>query len=70
MPLLTGFQEADEPDFRAPASIGSDDTVAQALDSGAPPSAAKLDLEFPGAGMQVLSAPRSLAELFGSASPK
>lgn len=61
-PLLTSYQASGEARLVAPLQI-DDDRVQQTIESGAAPSRNELDLEFPGAGMQVLAKPIAITDL-------
>lgn len=61
-PLLTGYRAPGEAPFAAPVVI-TRGSVRQTIASGTAPSRGELDLEFPGAGMQVLSRPTPIADL-------
>ncbi|HLT37722.1 MAG TPA: tetratricopeptide repeat protein [Enhygromyxa sp.] len=61
-PLLSRHQSVGELPFSAPVVIANG-SVRQTIESGTAPSRGELDLEFPGAGMRVLTRPTLAAEL-------
>lgn len=65
-PLLTRFHTPQNR-FEAPLTLADDGNVSQTIESGTAPSRSELDAAFPGARMQVVTRPMSIASMLAHA---